>query len=239
MLGEQEHWKAWGAVMHSVRTGEPAFDHVFGMPHFHYFARNAEAAGFFNEGMASRAGDENDAIVAAYDFSKFATVIDVGGGQGTLLTAISRAAISPTVMLFDLPHVIAPRQGTVEQAHSGSRYQFSEGDFFEAVPRGADVYILKKIIHDWNDERAITILRNCREAMTGEARLLLIEPIIPSGNTPSFNKLLDLMMLVWTTGGKERTEAEHRTLLDAAGLKLARTIRTNCPLVIIEAVPGA
>jgi hypothetical protein len=133
--------------------------------------------------------------------------------------------------------VIASARTTVVQTGQPARCEFSQGDFLDAVPSGGDAYILKKVIHDWDDDRAVSILRNCRRAIHSAGRLLLIEPIIPSGNGPSFNKLLDLLMLVWTPGGKERTEAEHRTLLASAGFKLARIIPTSSPVSIIEAVP--
>lgn len=232
MLGEKEHRRAWDDVLYSIKTGNPAFDHVFGVPHFQYFASNPEAARVFNEGMTSRAGTENAAIVEAYDFSKFKTVIDVGGGQGTLLTAIQHATADVRTMLFDLPHVIAAEKS----ASAWQGHETASGSFFDSVPQGGDAYVLKKIIHDWDDERAMAILKNCRAAMNDTARLLLIEPVVPSGNTASFNKLVDLMMLVWTSGGKERTENEHRKLLAAAGFTKAQFVPTDCPLSIIEAM---
>lgn len=238
MLGGEEHWRAWGDVLYSVRTGQPAFDHVFGAPQFEYFAEHAEAGRVFNEGMTSRSGQENDAIIAAYDFSSLGTVIDVGGGQGTLLTTILRATANTRGVLFDLPHVIASARTTIEQAGELTRCEFREGDFFDSVLSGGDAYMLKKIIHDWDDDRALSILQNCRRAITSAGRLLLMEPIIPPGNGPSFNKLLDLLMLVWTGGGKERTEAEHRTLLASAGFRLTRVMPTVSPVSIIEAVPA-
>jgi hypothetical protein len=239
MLGEKEHRHAWDHIMHSVRTGEPAFDHVFGAPHFQYFVGNPEAARIFNEGMTSRSGAENDAILAAYDFSKFSTVVDVGGGQGTLLASISRSAPETKCVLFDLPHVIAAERSAADRARRSLNYQMSAGSFFDAVPSGGDLYILKKVIHDWDDARASLILKNCRAAMSSEARLLVIEPVVPPGNAPSFNKLLDLMMLVWTSGGRERTESEHRAILSKAGLETLLVQQTSCPLVIVEGRVGS
>jgi hypothetical protein len=236
MLGEQEHWQAWSNVLHSVRTGQPAFDHVFGLPHFKYLAEHPEAARLFNEAMTSRSGLENDAIIASYDFSGLRLVVDVGGGQGTLLAAILKATETPRGVLFDLPHVIAAVQAGMAHIGQDRRLQLQEGDFFDMVPAGGDAYVLKKVIHDWDDQQAISILKNCRHAMPRAARLLLFEPIVPPGNAPSFNKLLDLLMLIWTSGGKERTEAEHRMLLASAGFEPVRVIPTNSPLSIIEAV---
>lgn len=237
MLGEKEHRRPWDDVLYSVRTGQPAFDRVFGMPHFRYFAEHSEAGRLFNEGMASRSGHENDAIISAYDFASFETVIDVGGGHGTLLAAIVQATVNTRCVLFDLPQVIAAAPDAVERKIVQSRCEFRAGNFFDEVPSGGDVYILKKVIHDWDDKSALSILANCRRVMPSTGRLLLIEPIIPPGNAPSFNKLLDLLMLIWTSGGKERTEAEHRALLSAAGFQRIRVISTKSPLSIVEAVP--
>jgi hypothetical protein len=236
MLGEQEHWRAWEGVLHSVRTGQPAFDHVFGMPLFQYFATHPEAARIFDDAMTSRSGQENAAIGAAYDFTAAHTVVDVGGGQGTLLASILHVHSNAHGVLFDLPHVIASARKRIERAGQAARWEFVSGDFFAAVPAGGDLYVLKKVIHDWDDERAQLLLTNCRKAMSGIGRLLLIEPVIPSGNDPSFNKLLDLLMLVWNAGGRERTEGEHQALLTLAGFKLSRVIPTKSGVSIIEAV---
>ena len=236
MLGEQEHWRAWEGVLHSVRTGQPAFEHVFGMPHFRYFAEHPEAARIFDEAMTSRGGQENEAIVAAYDFANTRTMVDVGGGQGTLLASILQVHPNARGVLFDLPHVIATSRTRMASAGQGAQFEFVAGDFFVSVPAGGDLYLLKKVIHDWDDEHAQQILTNCCNAMSGTGRLLLIEPVIPPGNNPSFNKLLDLLMLVWTSGGRERTESEHRALLASAGLNLSRVIPTRSGVSIIEAV---
>jgi hypothetical protein len=236
LLGEPSLWQAWGGLLHSMRTGEPAFDHVFGMPHFQYFAAHPEAGRLFAEGMTSRAGAENDAIVAAYDFSPYRTVVDVGAGEGSLIAAILRSSATARGVLLDLPHVVATARARLD-AEASARCDFHDGSFFDAVPSGGDLYLLKKVIHDWDDERAGAILARCAAAMSADARLLLIEPVIAPGDGASFNKLLDLLMLVWTSGGRERTEAEHAALLGAAGLRIARVIPTATPLTIIEAVP--
>jgi O-methyltransferase/methyltransferase family protein len=237
MLGAPEHWRAWEGMLHSVSTGQPAFDHVFGVPLFQYFPAHPEAAQLFNDAMTSRSGQENAAIVAAYDFAAAHTVVDVGGGQGTLLASILHAHPKARGVLFDLPHVIAPARTRMESTGQAARWEFMAGDFFTAVPVGGDLYLLKKVIHDWDDERAQRILTNCRTAMSNTGRLLLMEPLIPPGNEPSFNKLLDLLMLVWNAGGRERTEREHQTLLASAGFHLSRVIPTRSGISIIEAVP--
>jgi len=237
MLGEQEHWRAWGEVIYSVRTGRPAFDLVFGMPRFQYFANNPGDALIFSEAMTSRSNQENEAIIAAYDFSEVTSIVDVGGGQGSLLAAILRTASEARCVLFDLPDVIALARNAA-RTDEALRHAFVEGDFFNAIPVGADAYVLKKVIQDWDDEHAVKILMNCRAAMPRTGRLLLIEPIIPGGNSSSFNKLLDLLLLIWTPGGKARTELEHRALLAASDLKLARLIPTGSWLSLIEALPA-
>jgi hypothetical protein len=234
MLGEPEHWRAWEGMLYSVKTGGPAFEHVFGLPHFKYFAQHEEAGRIFNAGMTSRSVLENDAIVAAYDFSDVQTLIDIGAGEGTLITAVLKAHMNLRAVTFDLPHVIASSRAQIETKIQ-ERCEFVAGDFFDSIPGGGDIYILKKVIHDWDDERARQILKNCHRAMPGGSRVLLIEPLIPSGNEPSFNKLLDLLILVWTSGGRERTESEHRLLLESAGFKLNRVIPTKSGLSILEA----
>jgi O-methyltransferase domain/Dimerisation domain len=238
MLGEQEHWRAWGEVLYSVKTGKPAFEHIFGMPRFRYFADHPQDARIFSEAMTSRSGQENDAIIAAYDFSELKSVIDVGGGQGSLLAAIVRATSDTRCVLFDLPDVIRTARNAANLAECGSRLEFAEGSFFEALPTGADAYMLKKVIHDWDDARATAILTNCRGAMPRSGRLLLIEPIIPPDNIRSFNKLLDLLLLVWHGSGKARTEAEHRAILASSNLAVARVMPTGSWLSIIEALPA-
>ena len=238
MLGEQEHWRAWGEIVYSVKTGQPAFDHVFRMPRFQYFADHPDDARIFSEAMTSRGSQENDAIISAYDFSNLKSIVDVGGGQGSLLVAILRATSDIRGVLFDLPGVIAVARSAVSPTEETARYALVEGNFFKAIPVGADAYLLKKVIQDWDDERAIEILINCRRAMRRDGRLLLIEPVIPPGNIHSFNKLLDLLLLVWTPGGKARTEREHEELLTKAGLKISRVISTESWLSLLEALPA-
>jgi len=187
--------------------------------------------------MTSRSSQENAAIVAAYDFAAAHMVVDVGGGQGTLLASILHAHPKARGVLFDLPHVIASARTRMESTGQAARWECVAGDFFTGVPTGGDLYLLKKVIHDWDDERAQRILTNCRTAMSGTGRLLLMEPLIPPGNEASFNKLLDLLMLVWNAGGRERTEREHQGLLASAGFHLSRVIPTRSGISIIEAVP--
>ena len=237
MQGSEWAWRSWGEIMHSVRTGEPAFEHVYGMPLFDYYAANPEAGRVGAEGLTSRSEAENARIVSAYDFSGVGTVVDVGGGQGTLLAAILAANAKARGILFEKPHVIAMAQPILDGAGLNGRCALVEGDFFASVPSGGNVYLLKKVIHDWDDAEARSILSRCRAAMSGGGVLLLIELVIPPGNEPSFGKLLDLHMLV-SPGGRERTRAEYRDLLASAGFALGRLIPTASPVSIMEAVPA-
>ena len=236
MLGEEESWRSWGEVMHSVRTGEPAFDKVFGASQWDYLATHPDAARNFDAAMAERSAAEDEAVLSAWTFKPTGKVVDVGGGRGTLLSAVLRANPQLHGVVFDLAHVIERARPALAAQGLGSRLQVATGDFFaDELPRDAQVYMLKKVIHDWDDARAAAILKSCARAMAPNATLLLIEPVIASGNEPSFAKLLDLFMLVWP-GGRERTEFEHGSLLAGVGLELRRTVATTSALSILEAV---
>jgi hypothetical protein len=237
MLGSREHWRAWEGAMHSAKTGQPAFDHVFGMPLFQYFATHPESASVFDHAMTSRGALENAAILAAYDFAAAHKLVDVGGGQGTLLSSLIAAYPDARGVLFDLPHVIAAVRERAERKGETGRCEYVGGDFFATVPSGGDCYLLKKVIHDWGDQQALQILTNCRKAISDTGRLLMIEPVIPPGNDVAFSKLLDLLMLVWNAGGRERTEEEHAALLILAGFRQNRVVPTSAGVSIIEAIP--
>lgn len=235
MLGEPESWRAWGEFLHSVKTGQPAFEHVFGAPVFRYMSEHPDAAAIFDAAMIARSAAEDEAMLAAYDLSSSNEIVDVGGGRGALLLAALNRHPRLDGVLFELPHVIDGARESIGADLPADRCRFHAGDFFrDALPAGADVYVLKKVIHDWDDARARQILAACRRAMSRNSSLLLIEPVIPPGNGPSFAKLLDLFMLVWP-GGQERTEDEHRTLLASAGLALVRIVPTASPVSVIEA----
>ena len=234
--GENWHWRAWGELLHSVRTGEPAFEHTFGTSLFDYLSGNPEAAQVFDTAMTSSGALQNRAVVSAYDFSA-GTIVDVGGGEGALLAAILARNPDARGVLFDLPHAAEGAAGLLAAAGLAQRCEVVPGSFFEQVPTGGDVYILKRIIHDWNDERSREILARCRTAIPETGRLLLIEHVLAPGNAPSWAKLLDLEMLVMTSGGRERSEEEFRILLASVGFVLQRVIPTAGPICIIEAIP--
>lgn len=232
MIGEDWHWPMWGELLYSVRTGKPAFDYVHGMRPFEYFPRNPEAARLFDEAMTSLSASEVGAVLAAYDFSKYKKIVDVAGGNGSLIIPLLKNSPEASAVLFDLPHVIERAKGRIGGEGLTERLELVGGNFFQTVPTGGDLYILKHIIHDFSDEEALGILRNCRRAMSVDARLLIIEMVLPPGNVPSFGKLVDLEMLL--IGGVERAEAEYQTLLAEAGFNLTSVIPTTSPISIIE-----
>jgi hypothetical protein len=233
----QEHYPAWGNLMHSVKTGEIAFDNFFGVDVWKYFQQNPEDAAVFNNSMSNVTAAANEAITSLYDFSQFETIVDVGGGHGGLITSILKQNPGVKGVLFDAAEVIAGARPKLEAAGLADRIETVAGDFFKSVPTGGDAYIMKWIIHDWDDEKSNTILRNCRRQMTENGKLILVDCVVPQTNEPHFSKFIDLNMLVMT-GGKERTEKEFAQLLDAAGFKLLRVIPTELPTSIIEAAPA-
>ena len=233
---------AWAEVMHSVRTGEPGFRRAFGTDSFSYMTEHPEVAALFDEAMADWTKHVAIAAAAAYDFSRFRTIVDVGGGNGTLLTGILAAAAGPRGIIFDLPHVAARAQARLDGMGLADRCTAVGGDFFQEVPRGGDAYLLKHVIHDWDDERAVEILRRCRRAMGSDAKLVLIEGVYPPRIDQSMASqgaaANDVNMLV-CTGGRQRSEPEFRALYDAAGFTLTRLIPTP-PLQtrVIEGEPA-
>jgi hypothetical protein len=235
MQGEDWVWSAWGQALHAVRTGEPAFNHVYGMDLFTYLDGHPEAAATFNAGMAGRAAAADVAIAAAYDFSGMRTIVDVGGGHGLLLSAILEAAPAARGILLDLPSVAAGARERLAAAGLAGRCEIVGGDFFASVPAGGDCYVLANVVHDWDDDRAITILRNCHAAMPSGARVLIVEVVLPTGNEPHPGKVADLQMLI-ISGGRERTTDEYHALLLASGFVPGRVLPTASPVTVIEGV---
>ncbi len=231
----QEHFPAWGNVMHSVQTGEIAFDNLYKQNVWEYYAQNPEDAANFNVSMTGVSGMVTQAALASYDFSGINKIVDIAGGVGFLISAILQAYPQMRGTLFDLPHVIAEAGPLLDEAGVRDRCELATGDFFQAVPEGGDAYVMKWIIHDWDDEKSTIILKNIHRAMNENGRLLLVETVVPAGNQPDLSKFLDLNMMVMT-GGRERTEAEFSALFDDAGFKLTRVIPTPSPVSIIEAV---
>jgi hypothetical protein len=232
----EEQYQAWGNALHSVRTGETAFDQHFGQSYFEYLAQHPEADRVFNQAMTGWTTQVVDAVIDAYDFSPLRTIVDVGGSYGTMLAAILRSNQTANGILFDQPHVAAAAKAHLVSAGVAERCQTIGGDFFVEVPSGGDVYLLAQILHDWDDERSTGILGQCRRAMPARGKLLVIELVLPLGEEPFFGKWLDLHMLV-LLGARERTGEEYKALLASAGFELARVIPTRAGPSIVEAVP--
>ena len=230
----QEHYPAWGNLMHSVKTGEIAFDNFFGADIWKYFQQNPEDGAVFHNSMSGVTAATNEQIRGLYDFSSFGTVVDVGGGHGGLITSVLQTNPKVKGILFDAPEVIEGARPKIEEAGLTDRCETVAGDFFKSVPPGGDLYMMKWIIHDWNDEQAVTILRNCRNQMKPGGKLIIMDCVVPETNGPDFSKFFDLNMMVMT-GGKERTEKEFAEILGAAGFKLLRVIPTEVPTSIVEA----
>lgn len=236
LYGDEWYFQVYGRTLYSVETGLPAFDQIHGQSLYGYLAAHDAAAACFHGAMSAYSGQEVAGLLAAYDFADIARVVDVGGGHGTLLTALLDVYPSMSGILYDVPPVIAEARSSLVNPKGVGRVQFVAGDFFHGVPIGGDLYLLKSILHNWNDERCITILKHCRDAITPEGRLLVAERVIPPGNGPAEAKLFDINMLV-AVGGQERTEAEFEELLHTAGFRLTRLMPTASPLSLIEAVP--
>lgn len=234
MYGDSALWQAWAGLEHSVRSGEPSFMHVHGLPMFEYLAANPEAAGRFDDAMVNSSRLMNGALLEAYEWGQFGTLVDVAGGVGSTLAAILRANPCIQGVLFDLSHVLERGRDYLAQQGVAARCRTEAGSFFDAVPTGADAYFMKHIIHDWDDEDCLRILRNCRTAMPDHAKLLVCEKVVPPGDEPSVARTMDLVMLVLTDGGRERTEQEFRGLFARAGLRLARVVPTSVDNSILE-----
>jgi O-methyltransferase domain/Dimerisation domain len=233
MYGEPFIWMAWGDLYRTVKTDKPAFELVFGQPFFEYLARHPVEGAIFNAGMAGFSSIDVPAILNAYDFSGLARIVDVAGGQGAVLRGILERYPDSRVVLCDLPSVI---EGATELKRSDltTRCEIVAADFFESVPAGGDAYILKRILHDWNDDEAIRILKNCRRAIAEGGKLLVMEQVVKPSNQPDLAKWMDLNMLTLLTG-HERTEAEFGDLFAKAGFKLTRVIPAM-RLSIVEGV---
>ena len=240
MYGSENFWRTWGELLHSVRTGQSAFGHLFVTSNvFDYYAQHPELEAVVNAGMAALAASFAAAVVEAYDFSGVGTLVDVGGGRGLLLATILRAHPRLRGVLFDLPYVVRVAAPLLEEAEVADRCEIVGGDVFESIPPGGDAYLLSRVIHDWDDQRAVALLAACRGAMPRGAKLLLVERVLPSradGSAVNQARLLsDLNMLV-RTGGRERTVDEYRALLDATGFQLTRLIPTPTEVSIVEGV---
>jgi hypothetical protein len=237
LVSSPEHWEHWGSLLHSVRTGSTAVEKLRGTSIFEYLDTNPDYAATFNDAMTGVSAVAIEMAVPLYDFTDCRLIVDVGGGHGALLAAVLARAPQARGVLFDLPSVVHGAGTLLDEAGVSGRCAVEGGSFFDAVPDGADTYLLKTVIHDWDDEQSLRILRNVRTAITSEGTLLLMELVLPEGAPPHPGMLLDLEMLVHA-GGRERTAAEYADLLSRAGFRLTRVIPTAGPMSIVEAVPA-
>jgi O-methyltransferase domain/Dimerisation domain len=239
MLIDDYNWQAWGALHHAVTTGGSAFEHVHGVPVFAYMRQHPEKESTFSASMASISARENSAVARAYAFGRLHKLVDVGGAHGHLIATILRSYRTLHGVLFDQPQVIAAavQTGFVTAPDIRARCEVSAGDFFASVPEGGDAYVMKYVIHDWDDENCVRILDNCRRAMAARGRVLVVEHLIAGGNRRDWGKMLDINMMVMP-GGRERTREEFRVLFAQAGLRLQRVFATASSLSILEAVPA-
>jgi len=235
VLGGPMGWGAFGEYMHALETGKTGFEKAFGMPVFDYIAQHPEDAANFTKAMIGVHGDEPPAIAEAYDFSGFGTIVDVGGASGNMLIEILKRFPGPRGVLFDLPHVVRDAPERFRALGLADRFRAEGGSFFDSVPAFGDAYVISHVIHDWNEEQCLTILRSCHKAMEPDAKLLIVEFVLPAGDAMHPGKLLDLTMLVMP-GGQERTEAEYAVLLGRAGFRLTRVVPTRSAASVVEAV---
>jgi hypothetical protein len=234
MMGGHQYL-AWSELLYSIQTGRPAFEKVVGKPVFEYLSQNPEAGQIFDQAMTGIHGGETRPMIEAGNFPSFETIIDIGGGNGSTLLEVLRAAPQTRGIVFDLPPVVERTRGLIEQAGLAHRCTAEGGSFFESVPKAGprDAYLLRHIIHDWDDEKSVAILRTCRAAAHPGAKILVIESVIPPGNEPHPGKWLDLIMLV-TPAGRERTAEEFQRLFGEAGIEFTRIVPTASPVSIIE-----
>lgn len=232
MRGEWQY-ESWGQLLYSIHTGQSAFEKVYQSPLFDYLARHPDRGKLFDEAMTGIHGRETTAMLDAYDFSGIGVLADVGGGNGEVITSVLKKHPAMRGILFDQPSVIERSRANIAMAGLADRCEVAPGNFFESIPAGADAYLLRHILHDWDDAKSTTILRHCRTAMRKGGKLLVVEGIVPPGNEPSLSKFFDLAMMV-LPGGMERTEEEYRQLFTTSGFVLKRIVPTTSWISVLE-----
>jgi hypothetical protein len=235
-LGQAYRWQTWGHLLHSVKTGENAFRALHGVDTWTYRERHPEQNAIFNAAMTANSRYVDQALVVACDFSRCARIADIGGGQGSLLAAILTANPETRGVLFDLPHVVATAAPVLEAAGVGHRCEVVGGSMFESVPEGCAAYVMKFILHDWDDAGCIRILQSCRRAMQSDAKLFVIERLVGPPNEDLAVKLSDLNMLL-VPGGQERTREEFAALFRAGGFHLADILSAIDAMSVIVGEP--
>jgi hypothetical protein len=227
---------AWDGLDHSVRTGEPGFDKVFGEPVFDYVGKNPELGPILDAGMTCFHGYETEAMLEAYDFGGVHVLADIGGGNGSLIEGVLKRYPQMRGILFDLGHVVARTKERLKADGIAGRCQIIEGNFFETIPSGADAYLFGHVLHDWTDDQCTQILSHCRKVIPETGKLLVVECVVPSGNVRSISKDFDMTMMTFP-GGLERTEEEFRSLFKRAGFQLTSVTPTTSMVSVIEAKP--
>ena len=237
-LGDPLHLRLFAELLHTIKTGQPTIEHMFGQSAFAYLDANPEEGDVFHAAMTSFSGSTVPAILEAYDFSSIKTLVDIGGGHGFLLCSALKKYPAMKGILFEIESVTAGAKAAIEGNGLASRCQVAGGDFFSSIPAGGDAYIMKHIIHDWPDHKALTLLKNVHAALRGKpsGKLLVVDAVVAPGNEPHFAKFLDLEMMVFC-GSRERTAEEFKKLFVAAGFNLTRIIPTKSPVCVIEGLP--
>lgn len=238
LFGEEWHWQVWGNLLESVKTGEPVFERLHGKGFFDFYNQNPDFAKTSSASKTTMAARASASLLANYDFTSSSKVVEIGmaGGYGSTLVPLLKTNPTLQGVLFDLPAVIEGAKPVIEAAGLTERCELMSGNCVESVPGGGDTYILMFVVHNWDRERAVKILQNCHQVMAEDGKLLVVEMIMPKGNDPFVGKIVDLESLLLTPGGYERTEAEYRDLLEAAGFKVTKVIPTQTANSVIEAV---
>ena len=236
-FGAASFTRAWEKMVYSLETGKSGFTESEGLPFFDYLATHPEQAALFSQAMIGLNSAEPPAVAESYNFSEFDVVCDVGGATGNMLAEILSRHSRPRGILFDRPHVVRDAPALLKARGVDDRVTIEAGNFFESVPAGADIYVMSHIIHDWSEDQCATILGHCRRVIKPGGRLLIVETVLPAGDTPHLGKVFDMVMLVFP-GGQERTEAEYSTLLGKSGFRLNRVVPTASAVSIVEAMPA-
>jgi len=237
MMGDPAYQRAWSELTHTIETGTPGAERALGAPMWEYLDSHPEFAAVFNDAMTRLSQLDWPAIEAVYDFTRFSTIVDVGGGHGRQLALMLGASPSAKGVLLERDGLLADAERLLGEAGVLARCRLEAGSFFDTAPSDGDLYVLRRVIHDFDDDQAVAILTNVRRHMPRGSTLLLMESVVPEGNTPHFAKTLDLDMMIFV-GGRERTARQFETLLDRAGLRITRILPTVSPLSLVEAEPG-
>lgn len=240
VIGEAWHWNTWGEILHSVQTGEPAFDHFYHSEFADYLEQHPEQKQTFERSMVSLLETIDATVMKAYDFSAASTIVEIGipGSHGGLLVRILQANPLARGIFFDTASNLPQTQRILSEQSLLDRCQLAPGEVFEKVPEGGDLYILKNFIHDFDDQTASRTLKNFRAVMANTAKLLVVEMLVPPGNTPGLSKIVDIEALLMSAGGYERTEAQYRSLFESVGFNVSNVYSGPSPFSIIELTPA-